>query len=54
MHYRRLLRSDSIAPPARPPHIWYIGKEGLVHQETERRSSINELGVELLQWLSED
>ena len=34
-------------------HIWYIGKEGLVHQETQRRSSINELGVELLDWLSE-
>lgn len=34
-------------------HIWYIGKERLVHQETERRSSINELGVELLEWLAE-
>lgn len=34
-------------------HVWYIGKEGLVHQISERRTSINELGVRLLEWLRE-
>ena len=34
-------------------HVWYLGKEGLVHQVSNRNTSINELGVRLLGWLSE-
>ena len=34
-------------------HLQYMGKEGLVEQVSERRSSITQLSVRLLEWLSE-
>ena len=34
-------------------HVWYLGKEGLVHQISEKRTSLNDLGVRLLEWLAE-